>query len=117
MRLSGTEFDEIILDELGSRIRQNRIACDLTQEELANRCGLSLSTIARIENGADARISNYIRILQILHLPSVINGWVPEREQDLKALYERKPERKRVKVKKKATPSKWVWGDEKKEGR
>ena len=36
--------------ELGDRIKQLRLQCDLTQEELANRCELSKGYISQLEN-------------------------------------------------------------------
>ena len=36
--------------ELGDKIKQLRLQCDLTQEELANRCELSKGYISQLEN-------------------------------------------------------------------
>lgn len=37
--------------ELGRRVRQQRVMCDLTQEELAERSGISCSFVGHIERG------------------------------------------------------------------
>ena len=63
MRITGYESEWIILKELGNRIKQHRIALNITQAELANRCGISMSTEVRIENGEDSKISNLIKIM------------------------------------------------------
>ena len=36
---------------LGNRIRSERKNCDLTQQELADQCGLAIKTVQDIENG------------------------------------------------------------------
>ncbi|MFD9427362.1 MULTISPECIES: helix-turn-helix domain-containing protein [unclassified Streptomyces] len=52
---------------LGDRIRDRRIWCNLTQEQLAHRAGISRDTVQRIEGGQnDARISHLWRIARIL---------------------------------------------------
>ena len=36
--------------EIGNKIKQLRLQCDLTQEELANRCELTKGYISQLEN-------------------------------------------------------------------
>lgn len=43
--------DDEAIKSLGNRIKKLRRAKGISQEELANRCGLSFSQINRIENG------------------------------------------------------------------
>jgi transcriptional regulator with XRE-family HTH domain len=43
--------DEMDPDELGRRIRQQRCVLSLTQEQLAERAGISKETIGRLEQG------------------------------------------------------------------
>ena len=73
MKIIGNENEKTILQELGSRIRQQRLALELTQAELADRCGISLSTEIRIENGDDSKMTNYIKshTKPIIHAISV----------------------------------------------
>jgi len=40
------------LDEFGAHVRQLRQGQSFTQEQLAERCGLSADTIRRVENGS-----------------------------------------------------------------
>ncbi len=40
------------LEEFGAHVRQLRLGQSLTQEQLAERCGLSADTIRRVENGS-----------------------------------------------------------------
>ena len=63
MKITGLYDEKTILSELGNRIQQYRISMNITQAELAQKCGLSLKTIARTEAGHDTKLSNIIKIL------------------------------------------------------
>ncbi len=110
MKLNGNEREQDILRELGTRIRQYRIGLNITQAELADRCGISPSTEVRIESGVDSKISNYIKILKSLGLAPNLDLLIPEPQPDFKALYERKPVRQRARSNK--SGSGWVWGED-----
>lgn len=65
-------FDFYTPDEVGSilsqRLKHHRVTQDLTQKELAERAGVGLSTIARIETGQGGTFDNVIRIAVALGL-------------------------------------------------
>ena len=65
MKITESLYEREILKELGNRIKQHRISINITQIELAERCGISPSTEIRIENGVDSKISNYIKIFYV----------------------------------------------------
>ncbi len=113
MKLIGNENEKTILQELGARIRQHRLTINLTQTELAERCGISASTETRIENGDDSKISNYIKILSALNMVGNIDLLIPEAQQDFKSIFEEKPKRQRAKSNKPKTNSAWTWGEDK----
>ena len=113
MKLTGYESEKIILKELGNRIKQHRISMDSTQAELAEKCGISMSTEVRIENGDDSKMSNYIRILAALGLLENFDMLVPEEKPDYKALFEDRKVRKRVSRASKKAEAVWVWGEDK----
>lgn len=113
MKITGYESEQTVLKELGVRIKQHRILMNLTQAELADRCGISSSTEVRIENGIDSRFSSYIRILSALGLLQNLDLLIPEPQPDFKALFEQKPTRQRVRSKKEEPKSGWVWGEDK----
>ena len=71
-----------MLKELGSRIKQHRIALDITQIDLAKKCGISISTETRIESGDDSKMSNYIKIMTALGIIDNINILIPEKQLD-----------------------------------
>ena len=113
MKIIGNESEQSILKEVGSRIKQYRISLNITQEELAGKCGTSSSTVVRIENGIDSKFSNYIKILNALGLVQNIDALIPQSQPYFKALYDKKPQRQRAKGRvSKAKPS-WVWGEDK----
>lgn len=113
MKIIGNESEQSILKEVGSRIKQYRISLNITQEELAEKCGTSSSTVVRIESGFDSKFSNYIKILNALELMQNIDALIPQSQLDFKVLYNKKPQRQRAKGRVlKAKPS-WVWGEDK----
>ncbi len=113
MKITGNESEQVILKELGTRIKQYRISRNITQAELAEKCGISSSTEVRIENGIDSKISNYIKILNVLGLLQNVDVLIPEMQEDFKAIYENKSKRQRVKASKTNQKSDWVWEEDK----
>lgn len=113
MRISNNQNELFILKELGERIRQYRIARDLTQTELANMCGISLSTETRIENGEDTKFSNIIKIMNALNISENLDVLIPEQKPDLKAIFEQKAPRQRASRSNKKDDSLWTWGEDK----
>ena len=64
---------DVIDVHVGRRMRQMRIACDLTQEELGERVGVSYQQIQKYETGAN-RISAS-RLYWIAMQFAVTPGW------------------------------------------
>ena len=115
MKIKGNENEQAILKEIGLRIKQYRISLDITQADLADKCGISSSTEVRIENGEDSKFSNYIKILSALNVLENIDLLFPEPQPDFKKLYEieQSQRRKRASRKKPMEKSAWVWGEDK----
>jgi len=114
MRLYGTENNQTILMELGRRIQDTRIAASLTQKELAERAGISLSTLVRLESGESVRFEYVLNTLRALNLLSNIDLLVQEQEMRPSDLLDYGKKRKRVRVAPKENPFRkpWKWGDE-----
>lgn len=112
MKISKYSDEKAILAELGSRIRQHRISLNITQSELAQRCGLSLKTIARTETGYDTKLSNLIKVLNGVGLSENLEILIPEPQPDYKAMFEEKTARKRARPDKNKTGDSWVWGED-----
>ena len=113
MKISSNENEKDILAELGQRIKQTRISLNITQAELAEKCGISPSTENRIESGEDSKMSNYIRILSGLNMLGNLDILIPEVQPDFKAHYEQKASRKRAKPTDKKPTSNWTWDEDK----
>lgn len=113
MKITGYESEWMILKELGSRIKQHRIALNITQSDLAKESRISLSTEIRIENGDDSKMSNYIRIMHALGIIDNIDFFIPDEQPDFKAIFEERPSRKRASSSSKKQESTWIWGEDK----
>lgn len=113
MKIANNNDENFILSELGSRIKQYRISLNITQSELAQKCGLSLKTVARIENGNDTNFSNIIKIISEFGLSDNLNILIPEPQPDYKALFEEKKTRRRARHNTAEKAAGWVWGEDK----
>lgn len=113
MKITGNESEQSIIKELGARIKQYRISLNVTQKDFAVKCGLSSSTVVRIENGEDSIFSNYIKILNGLGLIQNMNILIPEMQPNFKDIFENKPVRRRAKTQKNKSKSNWIWDEDK----
>lgn len=113
MKITENKTEQAILKELGMRMKQYRISRNLTQLDLANQCGTSISTVVRIENGIDSKFSSYMKILNALGLLQNLDLLIPEQQPDFKALFEQKPARQRAKSNLTKPKTGWVWGEDK----
>ncbi len=59
---------EEICHELGQRCKHLRLQANLSQLELAQRSGVSLSSIRRLEASGQATLELLVRVTQALHL-------------------------------------------------
>jgi len=60
------------LVELGRRLAATRRQRGETQKELARAAGVGVATLRRIEDGEDARLGSWLRLLQALgHVPAI----------------------------------------------
>ena len=57
-----------ICRELGRRCRRQRLQANLSQLELAERAGASLSSIRRLEASGQSTLELLVRVAQALHL-------------------------------------------------
>ena len=113
MKITGNESEQVILKELGMRIKQYRISLNITQIDLAHKCGTSISTVVRIEHGVDSKLSNYLKIMNALSLIQNMDILIPELQPDFKAIFEQKPARQRVRSTNTKSKSGWVWEEDK----
>lgn len=55
--------EQEILEEIGKRLKRIRLQHNLTQKEMSEEVGLSVSTISLIEQGKSTTVESLIRIL------------------------------------------------------
>ncbi len=78
MRIDSLTPERAALAELGRRLMNVRTQRRLSRLQLAQEAGLGSATIARIESGASAQLSSWIRILAALNMGSAVDLMVPE---------------------------------------
>ncbi len=59
--------EQEILKEIGCRLKKIRLQYNLTQKEMSNEVGLSVSTISLIEQGKSTTTESLVRILARLN--------------------------------------------------
>ena len=106
-----TDTVDEVLKGIGVRLCEHRLAIRMTQEELAQRAGISKRTLERMEKAeSDPRLSAFISVCQVLSLVSGFKSLMPEVELGPLALSEGRRLPKRVR---KTTKRKRIkWGDE-----
>ena len=72
--------DESIVTEICKKIRRLRLSCCCSQQEFANRCGMSIITIKRIESGkvSDITLDTLIKIMRVSGTLEGITEMIPE---------------------------------------
>lgn len=70
--------DNAVLTEFGKRIAGARLNNNWTQAELANKAGVSKSTVEHIEKGQSTQLLNMVKILRALGFLNQFIGIVPE---------------------------------------
>jgi transcriptional regulator with XRE-family HTH domain len=79
MKFSSAISEEAILEELGARMTRVRLDLNLSQRQLAERAGVSLRTLARMERGEVAvQLSVFVRLCGALGLLEAFDLLLPE---------------------------------------
>ena len=68
---------EQALHEIGERIKRYRLNCNLTQKEVAERVGIGLASVARLEDGKGSTLANLIRVLTALDVLESLDSFLP----------------------------------------
>jgi transcriptional regulator with XRE-family HTH domain len=99
---------------LGARIAQVRIRKQLTQQQLADRAGLGLRTVQRLEIGeVSTQLVGFLKVCRVLGLSDRLDALLPEQmESPLDQLRRQSAPRRRVRLAKPASPeTPWTWGE------
>ncbi len=115
MKIARQTTDDAVLAELGGRIARVRLERNLTQKQLATEAGVSKRTVERLEAGAGAQLSGFIRVCRALNLLERFDAFVPEPvPSPVAQLKLQGKQRRRASTAKRVrtTGKKWQWGDE-----
>lgn len=114
MKMVSENNNTAILNELGARIKRNRIDMQISQADFAKKAGISTHTLSVVENGGDVRLSNLLRILRVIGCVENLNLLLPELALNPEDYLKLGKERQRVSKKssEKSNNSTWKWGDE-----
>ena len=77
MRITESESDQAILEELGERLARRRISMRLSPAELAERAGVGKRTVERIEAGESAQATTLVRLFRVLDLLPALDAMIP----------------------------------------
>lgn len=126
MKLTEFHTDEQILQELGTRLKTERIRQKMTQETFAKNCGVAKSTVERFEKGESVQLANLLKMLRTLHQLSGIEFLLPVTEPSpMEYLYAKNPkEPERYREVREKTPEygnsssvknteNFIWGEDK----
>ena len=72
--------DRAILVELGNRIRQKRIQNRFKQSDLAQRAGISVYTLQKMEHGQSYNVTTLIQVLRALNELEQLELFLPPME-------------------------------------
>lgn len=67
---------DTILRRIGAALREQRLRRNLPQAVLAERSGLSLTSVKRLESGEGATLGSFVQVCRTLNL----DGWIASLE-------------------------------------
>ncbi len=108
-------FSKDIISELTRRAKEYRLAYPLTQKELADKAGVSLRSVQKLESGQDVMLDVFIKVIMALDLADNFEMLIPDMSERPSAYLAKKTGTERRRVKKKKDNPKtgaFKWGDE-----
>ena len=105
---------QAILAQLAQRVKKYRIEMNLSQDEFAQKAGVSLKTITNFESGSDVKFSSFIKFLKALELADNLEILVPDVSKRPSSFLATEKQRQRVrKSGSQEEIGNFSWGDEK----
>ncbi len=104
--------------EIASRLKAYRIDYPLSQQELADKAGVSRRSITNLENGEDVQLGTLVKVLMALGLDSNLDLLAPDPterpsyylKEKSNVVQRKRASKKRIKTSKRT----FKWGDESK---
>ncbi len=109
--MNNTKSCQEYIKELGRRIKNYRVMREMSQQELADKTGISKRSISRLEQGDSVQLNSFFMILIALDLGDNIELLVPDQTKR-PSYYLEKPENIAKRVRKKTQTRAFRWGDE-----
>jgi transcriptional regulator with XRE-family HTH domain len=109
---SNTQIEQ----KLGERLRNRRLDLNISQEQAAERSGLSRRTITAIENGEGCTLTSLIALLRGLNSLHTLETFLPDPGISPMAMItsmREEPRKYASKPRKNPPPTEWKWADEK----
>lgn len=69
--------DDAILHEIGERARQTRLNRNESQAEIADRAGISVETVRKLEDGNNVSLTTLIKLMRALRILDHVDGLIP----------------------------------------
>lgn len=66
-----------VLLEVGRRLREHRLSRNLTADTVAERAGVSVTTVLNAERGKNPTMETVVRILRVLGRLDALDGFLP----------------------------------------
>ena len=99
------------IKDLGQRIKLYRVMLGMSQQELADKTGISKRSISRMEQGESVQVNSLFTVLLALDLGDNIELLVPDQSKR-PSFYLEKTENTPKRVRKKSKKNGFKWGDE-----
>lgn len=89
---------------LGERLRKLRIMHRMTQQEVAERAGVSIRAVRDLETGAGSKIDTLLRVLKAVQSVDALDAIAPDIGVDPMAMLRRSKKPQRVRHERKGKP-------------
>lgn len=100
--------------EIGQRLARLRLARNVTQADLAERAGIGVRTLRRLEAGDPSTLDTFLRVAAALELQEAILSALPEGDiRPIERVSQKRSERRRASpAPEHPKKSTWTWGDD-----
>jgi transcriptional regulator with XRE-family HTH domain len=99
--------------EIGQRLARLRLARNVTQADLAEKAGIGVRTLRRLEAGDPSTLDTFLRVAAVLDLEDAILSALPEGDiRPIERVSQKGSERRRASpAAEHPKKSTWKWGD------
>jgi len=113
MKIDVLTPDTAILQELGSRLAKIRKVQGYSQDKLAAEAGLGVATLRRVEDGKDAHLGSWLKLLKVLGMTTSIDTLLPESyNSPMAEVLSAKEAKTKIGKGSQVKGDRLVWGDE-----